>query len=97
MTTSRTTIILAILGILVLGAAGYMLFGAPSDQSVISASGAPGSEAELTFLTLTAQIDPVEFDTSVLEDPRFKALRDIRTNITPESAGRADPFAPLGQ
>ncbi len=97
MATSRTTIILVILGLLVLGAAAYMLFGAPSSESAVNPTGAPGSEAEMTFLTLTAQIDPVEFDTGVLDDPRFKALRDIRTAIVPETPGRADPFGPLGQ
>ncbi len=97
MNTSRTTIILVVLGLLVLAAAGYMLFGAPSTDSAVGPTGAPGSEAEMTFLSLTAQIDPVAFDTSVLDDPRFKALQDIRTAITPETAGRADPFAPLGQ
>lgn len=96
MTTSRTTVILIVLALLVLAAAGYMLFGAPSEESALGPTGAPGSEAEMTFLTLTAQIDPVAFDTSVLDDPRFKALRDIRTAITPETPGRADPFAPLG-
>lgn len=93
---NRNNIILIIVGILILGAAAYMLFGAPSSQSGLSPAGAPGSEAEMTFLTLTAQIDPVEFDTDILDDPRFKALRDIRTAIVPESPGRADPFAPLG-
>lgn len=96
MPTSRTTIILIVLGLLVLGAAAYLLFGNEPSDPALSASGAPGSEAEMTFLGLTAQIDPVAFDTSVLEDPRFKALQDIRTAIVPESAGRADPFAPLG-
>lgn len=96
MPTSRTTIILIVLGLLVLGAAGYMLFGGSATGSAVAPSGAPGSEAEMTFLGLTAQIDPVAFETGILDDPRFKALRDIRTTIIPETAGRADPFAPLG-
>lgn len=96
MPTSRTTIILIVLGLLVLGAAAYLLFGSQPSESAVSPAGTPGSEAEMTFLGLTAQIDPVAFDTSVLDDPRFKALRDIRTAILPEAPGRADPFAPLG-
>lgn len=93
MTISKTTIILAAAGILVLAAAWYVTFGAPDPAEVVSADAAPANQAELTFLGLTARIDPVEFDTSILEDPRFKALRDIRTTIVPEASGRPDPFA----
>ncbi|HYD93193.1 MAG TPA: hypothetical protein VEB18_01910 [Candidatus Paceibacterota bacterium] len=96
MPTSRTSVILLILGLLVLGAAAYLLFGTNNDAAV-SPNGAPGSEAEMAFLSLTAQIDPVEFDTGILDDPRFNALQDIQTAIVPESSGRADPFAPLGR
>lgn len=93
---SRNTIILIVLALLVLAAAAYLLFGKGDVSSAVAPSGAPASQAELTFLTLTAQIDPVAFDTSVLEDERFMALRDIRTAIVPEASGRQDPFAPLG-
>ncbi len=93
MTISRNTIILAVLGILVLAAAAYVTFGGTSGSAVVST--APASEAELKFLGLTSRIDPVELDTSILEDARFKALRDIRIGINPETKGRADPFGPL--
>jgi hypothetical protein len=91
---SRTTGIAIALAILLLGAAGYLLFR-PSTEAGVTATGAPASAAELTFITLTARIDPVAFDTSLLEDERFKALQDISTAILPETQGRLDPFAPL--
>jgi hypothetical protein len=97
MPTSRTNIILLILGLLILGAAGYLLFGQSETLGVLPAGVSPASEAELTFLALTARIDPVDFDTSIFQDPRFAALRDIRTAIIPEAIGRFDPFAPLGR
>lgn len=93
---SKNTVILSVLALLVLGAAAYLLFGAKTSETALTAD-APGSEAEMTFLSLTAQIDPVEFDTSILSDERFRALQDIRTAILPEPARRADPFAPLGR
>lgn len=95
MPISKNLLILGVIGVVILGAAWYVTFGAPDTSSIITADSAPATEAELTFLSLTARIDPVEFDTSILEDERFKALRDIRTAIIPEDAGRSDPFAPL--
>jgi hypothetical protein len=94
---SKTTGVLIIVGLLVLGAAAYLMFGAGNNEPGVSANPPPATEAEQTFLSLTSQIDPVELDTSVLSDPRFLMLVDIRTAILPEPAGRLDPFAPLGR
>ncbi len=94
---SKTTGVLIILGLLVLGAAGYLLFGSDSMRAGVSANPAPATEAEQAFLALTSRIDPVELDTDVLSDPRFLMLEDIRTAILPETGGRVDPFAPLGR
>lgn len=91
---NRNNIIVGIIGVLILAAAGYMLFFRGADEPVLTAEGG-GNEAEATFVNLTNQIDPVTFDTSILSDPRFTQLRDIRTAVTPEPAGRTDPFAPL--
>jgi ABC-type glycerol-3-phosphate transport system substrate-binding protein len=97
MHVSRTTVILIILALLLLAAAGYLLFGQNNGAGVLTSTASPASSAELTFISLTARIDPVEFDTSILKDPRFAALRDIRTAVTSETTGRTDPFAPLGR
>lgn len=96
MPTSQTPVVLAILAIIVLAAAGYLLFGSNDEDAALEGTTAPASAAELAFLNLTAQIEPVAFDTSILSDPRFIALQDIRTAILPEPSGRLDPFAPLG-
>lgn len=91
----KSVILMLVLGILVFLAAAYVLFS-PSTQGVpLSVENTPASEAEFTFITLTAQIDPVSFTPDVLSDPRFLALEDIRTLIVPEAAGRPDPFAPI--
>lgn len=91
----RAAIILIVVALFVLAAAGYMLFGRASTESGVTASNAPATAAETTFINLTAQIDPVEFDTSILQDPRFTILQDIKTAIVAEPSGRVDPFAPL--
>lgn len=95
MPTSQTPIILLVLGIVILAAAGYLFLSGKEEAGVVS-TGAPASQAELEFLNLTAQLEPIGFDTAVLSDPRFQALQDIRTAILPEPSGRPDPFAPLG-
>lgn len=93
--TQQSPIILIILAILVLGAGAYMLFGQGDSTDTLQSDASPVSEAEAVFLNLIAQIDPVEFDTSILDDPRFRILRDLRTPIQDEVIGRPDPFGPL--
>lgn len=92
---TKNNIILGILGLLLIAAALYLLFGKGDTSAVITASDSPTSVAEQTFLNLTAQINPIEFESSILSDPRFMSLQDLKTAIIPESSGRLDPFAPL--
>lgn len=93
---SRTTITYIAIGIVVLGIIAYFLMGRTSDLPTISVSGvAPTSEAQATFISLAAQLEPISFDGRILSDPRFTALQDIHTSIVPETQGRTDPFAPL--
>lgn len=92
---TKNNIILGVLGLLLIAAALYLLFGKSDTSSVISANAGATSVAEQTFLNLTAQINPIAFDASILTDPRFMALQDLKTAIIPESSGRTDPFAPL--
>jgi hypothetical protein len=94
-TISRTTVVLIILGLLVVGAAVYLFFNQGELQSGVSADALPASGAEQRFLSLAAQLEPVAFDTEILSDSRFIELVDLRTAIVPEPTGRTDPFAPL--
>lgn len=92
---SKNIIILSILAVLLLGAAAYLLFGKPATGAAIVQSSGPTSVAEQTFLNLAAQLNPIEFDTSILQDPRFMSLQDLKTAVIPELRGRTNPFAPL--
>jgi flagellar basal body-associated protein FliL len=95
--SNQTKIIAVVLGIVViLGAAYLLFFNTSSDTTAVTSDGAPTSAAEVNFLNLSSQIEPVTFDTSILNDPRFTSLVDIHTAILPEASGRKDPFAPLG-
>lgn len=95
MALSKNTSILIAGGIVVLGLVAYFVWMQPEEESVSVASYGPAGEAQATFLTLAAQLEPVGFDASVLSDPRFTKLIDIKTVIVPENGGRTDPFAPL--
>lgn len=71
----------------------YFLMGAPEEQSL--SAGAVQSQAQARFETLIGQLEPITFDLTILSDPRFTALVDLTTPLSPESAGRTDPFAPI--
>lgn len=94
---NQTNGILIVLALLVLGAAGYLLFGVQDSSSALTAEDAPASQAEVTFLNLAARIEPIRLETDILSDPRFMGLVDLRTPVIEETAGRIDPFAPLGR
>lgn len=94
---NKNTIIVVVGGIVLVAlAAGYFLFVKPSSTVAVTET-APASPAEVTFVNLAAQLEPLGFDTSILKDPRFEGLVDIHTGILPEPTGRRDPFAPLGR
>ena len=71
----------------------YLLFfNSNSDSSAITTT-VPASDAEVTFLHLATEADSINFNTTVLTDPRFTSLVDTRTNVIPVPTGRTDPFS----
>ena len=96
MALSKNTSITVAAAVVVLGVVAYFLWLRPEPEENVSIiSFGPAGEAQATFLTLAAQLQPIAFDASVLSEPRFLSLVDIKTVIVPEDAGRTDPFAPL--
>lgn len=91
----NTPTIIAIV-VAILGVIAYFVWLRPQPEPNVSFDGTmPSSEAQATFLELAEQLNTISFDTSIFNDPRFRALVDIKTAILPEAAGRTDPFAPL--
>lgn len=86
-----------IIGAIVLAALAYWYFftGSSSSSQTLTASAVQQTGAEAQFETLIAQLTPITFNTAILSDPRFTALVDLSTPITPEPLGRSDPFAPI--
>lgn len=85
---------LIILGALVAAAGAYWFFFTGTGNQVPLAAMATSTPAQTQFQALASELEPITFDTSIFTDPRFTALVDIATAITPEPAGRTDPFAP---
>lgn len=75
------------------GAYWYFFTDSGSDTPITTATQESPHEAE--FRRLVGKLGPITFDTSIFSDPRFNVLVNLGTPIAPESAGRADPFAPL--
>ncbi len=95
MALSKNTSITIAAAIVVLGVIAYFLWMRPNAEDTITTSVGASSAAQATFLTLAAQLGSISFDVTVLRDPRFEALVDIKTVIQPEVEGRTDPFSPL--
>lgn len=82
--------------VVLLGGYWYFFTGSSSSGTDVPLSATPAASAQETrFLELTNQLNPIAFDTSLFSDPRFALLVDLSTNVTPEPAGRTDPFAPI--
>lgn len=98
MNLSRKNLLTLICAAVVLiGGAYYFFFFTDSGEDTVISAGAPASEAEVSFIALVGQLGPIEFDTRILDEPRFTNLVDIRTTIIDEPKGRPDPFGPLGR
>jgi hypothetical protein len=89
------TLLIILAAVIVLGGLYWYFFtGAPIAPPVSVTTGTQ-SQAQAQFQTLIGELDPISFNLSIFSDARFLSLVDIATPITPEAAGRTDPFAPF--
>ena len=89
---SSTTII-TITALIVAALAYWYFFTGTGNQSPLTASTSE-NPAQTQFRTLISEL-PTSFNTNIFSDARFNALVDLTTQISPESTGRLDPFAPV--
>jgi hypothetical protein len=92
--------LLFILGLVLLAAAGYLIYTTNSDSGPILdvASGELVSTVDFDtqeLLRLQALLEAIEMDTSLFSDPRFISLVDFRIVLVPEPVGRPNPFVPV--
>ena len=90
----NTTLLIAATLIVAAGAYWYFFTGTGNDKPLTP--GASQNESQAQFQTLVIQLQPISFNTDIFTDPRFMSLIDLATPVTPETAGRQDPFAPFG-
>lgn len=90
----KNTIYLIIAALVVAAGAYWYFFTGTGNQPPLSASTVT-NPAQVQFQTLVGELQPISFNTSIFSDPRFNALVDITTSISPESFGRLDPLAPF--
>jgi len=83
------------LATLAIAAGAYWYFFAGTEQPALLTSSAEMSQAQMRFQTLVGELQPISFNVDIFSDPRFDALIDITVPVSPESAGRLDPFAPI--
>ena len=88
------TFIIGIVTILIAAAAYWYFFTGTGNQTPLSAD-ASVNAAQTQFQTLVSELQPISFDTSIFSDPRFNALVDLTTPVSPETTGRLDPFAAI--
>lgn len=90
----NTTVL--ILTTLIVAAGAYWYFFTGNDGSELSLTTEnTQNQSQVQFQVLASLLQPISFNTSIFSDPRFIALVDLTTPITPETAGRLDPFAPV--
>ncbi len=92
----NSSTILTILATLILAAGAYWyFFTGTGNQQPLTATGSNTNEAQARFQTLIGELQSISFDTTIFSDPRFNALVDLTTPVSPEPTGRPDPFAPI--
>jgi len=93
----KPNLITAVILTLIVLAGGYWFFTSRSGTQAPLTASNPVEEnpAQTQFQALVSQLQPVSFTTDIFSDPRFTALVDLTTPISPESSGRLDPFAPV--
>lgn len=73
---------------------GYVFFFAESDESVVTVT-QTGASPDQDLIALLFELKQIRLDSSLFDDPLFKALKDFGQELVAEPVGRANPFAPL--
>lgn len=96
MKINSNTFVLIMVTLLVAMGAYWFFFTGTGNQPSVTPTTVVKNQAQTQFQALVSALQPISFDTNIFSDPRFVLLVDLATPITPESAGRPDPFALIG-
>ncbi len=89
------TIVIIVITLLIAAGAYWYFFMGTGNQPPLSTNNVPVNQAQTQFETLVSELQPISFNTGIFSDPRFNALVDITTVVSPEPSGRPDPLAPI--
>lgn len=87
-----------IIGILILAVFGVAYFyyskGAPESDVLTVGDIPPGEEGRIgkELLAILAELQALEIDSVVFDDPAWKQLKDITVPVVSEPLGRDNPF-----
>ena len=90
--------LLILLCLIGLGGLGYFVFFNDSDSSIVSTSGSGGDvNSQAAFQTrefrrILNELNTIELDTPILQDPDFLGLVDHALPIVDRPYGRPNPF-----
>ena len=62
-----------------------------------SAQDAQVPSVEVESISIVNKIEAIKLDTSILTDDSYNSLVDFSQELTPESVGRPNPFAPINK
>jgi apolipoprotein N-acyltransferase len=94
---THTGKIVALTLIVLLSAVGYdYLHAQPAAaDGDLTSSAAASSTSVDQLLGVVNEIQNIQLDGSIFQDPAFLSLQDDTTTLPPEAIGRNNPFAPL--
>jgi len=88
----RTMVLGAILvGLLVIGY--KILFMSSGEDILIDSTDSNSMVGERISVILT-EVESINFDTTITEDPKFKSLKTIETPLISLPVGKTNPFSP---
>lgn len=75
---------------------GYMLFFQESDELVTTEGSTSAVALEgQAFLKTLSEVQAIQLNGEILDDPRFEILVDLRQDVVDEPVGRKNPFLPV--
>lgn len=91
---NTNTILIIVIALIVAGGAYWFFFTGTGNEPPLSVT-VTENAAQTRFQTLVRELQVISLDTDIFLEPRFMALVDLTTTVTPETVGRLDPFAPV--
>jgi hypothetical protein len=91
---SNSTIFIIITALALAAGAYWFFFTGDGNDAPLTAGIEQDNQVQEQFRALVSELE-FTLDTTIFSDPKFIALTDLATQVTPEDSGRPDPFAPI--